>query len=152
MDIVQTSSSNFLSKDCERIGELIGEVMIVHCNSKLSLYEVLYLHDNKDFCKRRLEITVCPHCEAFLAKLIQTRIRDNHYYETLYKRDAARKAYDKYVLETMYKSSDVPRHRNSTFGLCYGVYTEKKDKDGNVIEVVEKAKDFYNHTRVLKKF
>lgn len=112
---------------------------------------MLYLSDNKNYFRRRLEITVCPHCEALLAKLVQTRISDKHYYETLYKRDAARKAYDKYILETMYKASDRPRSSNNLYGLCYGVYTEKKDKNGNIIEIVEKARDFYNHTKVLKR-
>lgn len=130
---------------------MIGEVMIVHCNSKLSLYDILFLHDDSNFYRRRLEVTVCPHCGAFLAKLIQTRKSDDHYYETLYKREQGRKAYDKYVLETAYRSSEMPRHKGSLYGLCYGTYTEKKDKDGNVVEVIERAKDFYNHSKVLKK-
>ena len=81
---------------------------------------------------------------------MQTRRSDNNCYSTLYTKEQADKAIDKYLKETDYKSTDILKSKGQTFGLCYGVYTELKDKDGNVITIKEKAKDFFGKTKLLK--
>ena len=65
------------------------------------------------------------------------------------KKEAALKAFDKYLQETNYKSTDVPKTSGETFGLCYGEYTEQR-RNGKVVKIKEKAKDFFGNTKVLK--
>lgn len=124
--------------------------MIVHCNMRLRSDEILFLYDNDKYIRRKLYfVNECPECKKPLAMLVQTRISDNHKFKTLYKKEAALKAFDKYLQETNYKSTDVPRTSGETFGLCYGEYTEQR-QNGKVVKIKEKAKDFFGNTKVLK--
>ena len=124
--------------------------MIVHCNMRLRSDEILFLYDNDKYIRRKLYfVNECPVCQKPLAMLVQTRISDNKKFKTLYKKEAALKAFEKYLQETNYKSTDVPKTSGETFGLCYGEYTEQR-RNGKVVKIKEKAKDFFGNTKVLK--
>lgn len=125
-------------------------VMIVHCNMRLRSDEILFLYDNDKYIRRKLYfVNECPVCQKPLAMLVQTRISDNKKFKTLYKKEAALKAFEKYLQETNYKSTDVPKTSGETFGLCYGEYTEQR-RNGKVVKIKEKAKDFFGNAKVLK--
>lgn len=124
--------------------------MIIHCNMRLRSDEILFLYDNDKYIRRKLYfVNECPVCQKPLAMLVQTRISDNQKFKTLYKKEAALKAFDKYLQETNYKSTDVHRTSGETFGLCYGEYTEQR-RNGKVVKIKEKAKDFFGNAKVLK--
>lgn len=125
-------------------------VMIIHCNMRLRSDEILFLYDNDKYIRRKLYfVNECPVCQKPLAMLVQTRISDNKKFKTMYKKEAALKAFEKYLQETNYKSTDVPKISGETFGLCYGEYTEQR-RNGKVVKIKEKAKDFFGNAKVLK--
>ena len=124
--------------------------MIVHCNRKVSAEVILYLYDNENFKQRKLYVAICPECGKDLSLLVQTRRIDGQRFKTLYTKEQARKAYEKYLQETDYKSTDVIKSKGQTYGLCYGSYSEIKDKSGKIVKIKEKAKDFYGTTKTLK--
>ena len=112
--------------------------------------EILFLYDNDKYIRRKLYfINECPVCQKPLAMLVQTRISDNKKFKTMYKKEAALNAFEKYLQETNYKSTDVPKTSGETFGLCYGEYTEQR-RNGKVVKIKEKAKDFFGNAKVLK--
>lgn len=124
--------------------------MIVHCNMKLRTDVILFLYDNDNYIRRKLYfINSCPVCGKPLAMLVQTRISDKKKFKTLYKKEGAMSAYSKYLQETNYKSTDIPKKSGETFGLCYGEYTEQR-QNGKIVKIKEKAKDFFGNTKVLK--
>lgn len=124
--------------------------MIVHCNRKVPIDVILFLYDDNNFVRRKLYVATCPECGKDLSLLVQTRRSDNRKFQTLYTKEQARKAYEKYKKETDYKSTDMVKTRGQTYGICYGAYTEIKDKNGKIVSVKEKAKDFYGTTKILK--
>lgn len=109
------------------------------------------MQDNELYYNRRLYITTCPVCEKFLAELVQRRKEDKEVVRRLFKANKAEKIYEKSLSEVIYKYSDLPKKQKNTFGLCYGEYTEKV-KDGKVVKIIEKAKDFYGNTKTLKTY
>ena len=125
--------------------------MFIHCNRKFKSYEIWFLHNNRDFMKRKLYLGECPICGSSVAELIETRKIDGAVFrKTLFKKEAE-KLIEKLSTQVEYTSADVRKFIKVPFGLCYGENIEIHNKAGNIIEIRQKRCDYFGTKEVILK-
>jgi len=112
---------------------------------KFKQEETWYLKDNKNFCKRRLEIGICPDCEKDIVFLTETRISDGKVFEkVIIQRKKLERAMKLGKRDVIRAHKIVPVGR--LFGFVYGLNTERHNKDGKVTSISQRACDWQGKT------
>lgn len=138
-------------------GEIgVNCLTIPHCSRKVNVDETWFLNDNDEYFRRKFHIVYeCPVCGHRVGYLVQTDKKTRTKFGKFFKEKNGELAKAEYNLlpEILYTSKDINPmdKRAEPFGLCFGEYKETV-KDGKVVKVVEKRKDFYGNSEVLNVF
>ena len=126
--------------------------MFIHCNRKFNSCEIWFLHNNKDFIKRKLYLGTCPICGACIVKLSEQRRYDGKIFKQTFYKKNAENIFHKLINQVEYTNGDIPRFKKVPTGFCYGENIEVHNKDGKVIGIKQKRCDYYGSKEVIKKF
>lgn len=123
---------------------------LVCCNNKIKCGEVLILNDIKGFTARKLYKAKCPKCKDDVVTLIETRVSDNKIFvnANITGLEAVKVLYreKKRILATLPDiKSDV------LFGWIYGHNVEIRNKNKQVTQIRQYAKDFSGNKNLTKK-
>ena len=124
--------------------------MIVHCNRSFRPEEILFLYDTQEYSHRRLEAGVCPGCNHFVARFVQTRIFDGYVVDETVSRRKANRLIAEHEKDVQYSSLDVINKNKTLYGFRYGENKEVRDRTTGEIKVVQKACDFYGNKEIIK--
>lgn len=123
---------------------------LICCNNKIKCGEVLILNDIKGFTARKLYKAKCPKCKDDVVTLIETRVSDNKMFvnANITGLEAVKVLYreKKRILATLPDiKSDV------LFGWIYGHNVEIRNKNKQVTQIRQYAKDFSGNKNLTKK-
>lgn len=121
--------------------------MLVHCNMKIRPEVVWFLHPDKDFTNRRLEITHCPNCRKLVVAYKRERTTNGNILVDTYSKGKAEKLLETLKPEREYTSFDLVKQKG-LYGFRYGETKEVKRGDKTVL--VQKSVDFYGNKEVVK--
>ena len=124
--------------------------MIVHCNRSFRPEEILFLYDTQEYSHRRIEAGVCPGCNHFIARLVQTRIFDGYIIDETVSRRKANRLISEHEKDVQYSSLDLVNNNKTLYGFRYGENKEVRDRKTGEIHVIQKSCDFYGNKEVVK--
>lgn len=124
--------------------------MLEHCNRLFRASEIWFLHSNKSFTNRKLEIGYCPECYNQICRLTEKRITDGQYFHTLFTRSKAQKIMNECKDDIEYTSLDIISIKGAPFGFKYGENKELVNKKTGVRVKIEKACDFYGNKEIIR--
>ncbi len=123
--------------------------MFNHCNRNFKPIEIWFLHNNKDFIKRKLYLASCPICGACVVKLAEIRKYDGKLFGRTYYKGEAEKITQKMIKQVEYTSSDIKKFKKVPCGLCYGENTEIHNTKGEIIEIRQKRCDYFGVKEII---
>ena len=125
--------------------------MFKHCGQKIKEQESWFLA-NTDKCKDRiLHIGICPNCSKILTLLIETDRISNHTYTTPKTGKKAEKEIELCRLDKLYTADDLRVIKGKPCGWVYGENVEIHNSSGEVIEIRQRACDYYGQKELVKK-
>lgn len=125
--------------------------MFIHCNRKFKSCEIWFLHNNKDFVKRKLYLATCPICGACIVKLQEIRKYDGAFFsKTFYKKQAENLTL-KLLSQVDYTNFDVKKFKKIPYGLCFGENKEIRNRNGDIVTIKQKRCDYYGSKEVISK-
>lgn len=125
--------------------------MFVHCNRRFKSFEIWFLHNNRDFFKRKLYLGNCPVCGSCLAELCETRKYDGSVFRKTFYKKAAENIIHSLIKQVDYTSGDVKKIPKEPYGLCYGENIEIHNSKGKIIQIRQKKCDFYGTKEIILK-
>lgn len=114
--------------------------------------EIQFLFSNDFFTHRRIEIGHCPKCEKLLARLVEKRVTDGQWFDSVYSKQKAEKLIKAHENQIEYTSLSYPKPNKTLHGFRYGENFERVNKKTGTTQVVQKACDFYGNKEVVKKY
>lgn len=124
--------------------------MFNHCGQKIKEQESWFL-TNTDKCKDRiLHIGICPNCLKTLSLLIETDRITNHTYRILKTGKKAEKDIELCKLDKLYTAHDIKVKKGKPCGWVYGENIEIHNSSGEVIEIRQRACDYYGQKELVK--
>lgn len=124
--------------------------MIVHCNRTFRPDEILFLYDTLDYSHRRIEAGVCPECNHFVARLVQTRIYDGYVVDETVSRRKANRLIAENEKDVQYSSLDLIDKHKTLYGFRYGENKEVRNRKTGETRVIQRACDFYGNKEIVK--
>lgn len=124
--------------------------MLVHCNLKFRPAEIQFLYNTEHFTHRRLEIGTCPVCNKLLARLVEKRVLDGKWFDTVEQKVKAEKLIKANENDIEYTSLKVDNYKKTPFGFRYGVNTEKVNKNTGEVTITQKSCDFFGNKETVK--
>ena len=125
--------------------------MFVHCNRRFKSFEIWFLHNNRDFFKRKLYLGNCPVCGSCLAELSETRKYDGAFFRRTFYKKEAEKVTHKMITQVEYTNKDIKKFKKVPFGLCYGENKEIHNSKGEIIEIRQKRCDKFGTKELILK-
>ena len=118
------------------------------CNNKIKLAELWFLEDFKGYTKRKLLVGKCKICGDDVALQIMTNVDNNKTYHNLYNGLEAVKIIYR---EKKKKLAVFPNIKTSSlYGWVYGVNIEIKNKNGDIRQIRQYAKNFEGNKQLVK--
>lgn len=124
--------------------------MLVHCNLKFRPAEIQFLYNNDYFTHRKLEIGTCPVCNKLIARLVEKRVTDGQWFDTVEKKAKAEKLIREHENEIEYTSLNINNYKKIPYGFRYGINQEKVNKKTGEVTITQKACDFYGNNETVK--
>ena len=123
--------------------------MLTHCHRNFSSFEIWFLHNNKDFTKRKLYLGTCPVCGSCIVELVETRKFDGAFFRKTFYKKEAEKIIQKLITQVDYTNKDIKKFKKVPYGLCYGENKEVHNRKGEIIEIRQKRCDRYGTKELI---
>ena len=123
--------------------------MLTHCHRNFSSFEIWFLHNNKDFTKRKLYLGTCPVCGSCIVELVETRKFDGAFFRKTFYKKEAEKIIQKLITQVDYTNKDIKKFKKVPYGLCYGENKEIHNRKGEIIEIRQKRCDRYGTKELI---
>ncbi len=125
--------------------------MFNHCGQKIKPSEVWYLADTKECSNRILYIAFCPRCLKDLTCLSETSKTENKIFNKIKTGVKAQKEIALCRLDKLYTAADLKIKKGKPYGWIYGENIEVHNCKGEIIEIRQKACDYYGQKEVIKR-
>lgn len=125
--------------------------MFNHCGAKIKPDEVWFLAETKECSNRILYIGFCPRCLKDFTCLVETSKTENKTFTKIKSGKKAQKEIELCRLDKLYTSIDLKIKKGKPFGWIFGENKEIHNSKGQVIEIVQKACDYYGQKEVIKR-
>ena len=125
--------------------------MFIHCHRKFNSFEIWFLHNTRDFIKRKLYLGTCPICGACIVELVETRKYDGAFFRRTFYKKEAEKVTHKMITQVEYTNKDIKKFKKVPFGLCYGENKEIHNSKGEIIEIRQKRCDKFGTKELILK-
>lgn len=117
------------------------------CGNALKADKYLILKDDERFVDRIIFVSVCPNCERLNVVRAQTNVHGlrQKRHEVSAKANRLLKREKPNIIRLQELSN------GGTYGLCYGINTEIRNKKGEVTQIRHYSCDFNNKRRLERK-
>lgn len=124
--------------------------MLVHCNMRFRPSEIQFLYNNEFFTHRRIELGNCPKCGKLQVRLVEKRVTDGQWFDTVYSKQKAEKMLKAHRDEIEYTSNSFQKPNKTLHGFRYGENYERVNKKTGEVTIIQKACDFHGNKEVVK--